>query len=121
MKEFLKKLLIALLIMAAAIAFGALETIDISGSDVDDCIGTETMEIIEEVADEYGVCPELIEAIVFCESSGNPNAVSNYGCVGLMQISEKHHKERMEALGVTDLTDPRSNILVGTDYLMELA
>ena len=37
-----------------------------------------------------------------------------------MQISRKWHTGRMEKLGVSDLNDPYSNILVGTDYLAEL-
>lgn len=68
----------------------------------------------------YDVCPELIFAIIEKESSGNPNA-ENGGCYGLMQISERWHRDRMERLGVTDLYDPYGNILVGVDYLMELA
>lgn len=37
-----------------------------------------------------------------------------------MQISPRWHRDRMECLGVTDLFDERSNILVGADYLAEL-
>ena len=59
-------------------------------------------------------------AIVEAESSGKADA-RNGGCIGLMQVYEKYHKDRMKRLGVTDLYDPYSNILVGTDILMELA
>lgn len=38
-----------------------------------------------------------------------------------MQISSAWHQERMERLGVTDLKNPFGNILVGVDYLAELA
>ena len=59
-------------------------------------------------------------AIIEQESSGQADAV-NGDYKGLMQISEHWHKDRMERLGVTDLYDPYSNILVGVDYLAELA
>ncbi len=72
-----------------------------------------------EYGKQYEICPEFLMAIIEKESSGNPNAESE-GCKGLMQISVKWHRERMEKLGVTDIFDERCNILVGTDYLSEL-
>lgn len=72
-----------------------------------------------EIGEKYNICPELIQAIIERESSFNVYA-QNGNCVGLMQVSERWHKDRMEKLGVTDLYDPYSNILVGTDYLAEL-
>ena len=68
----------------------------------------------------YCVCPELLMAMIETESSGNPDA-TNGTCKGLMQVSEKWHRDRMERLGVKDIYDPYGNILVATDYLMELA
>lgn len=58
-------------------------------------------------------------AIAEAESGGNPNA-NNGGCKGIMQVSERWHKDRMERLGVTDIYDTSGNILVATDYLYEL-
>lgn len=78
-----------------------------------------TRDYIAEACDMYNVCPELIEAMIERESDWNPNAYNN-GCIGLMQINAKYHKERMQKLGVTDLTDPEENILVGVDYIAEL-
>lgn len=75
----------------------------------------------EEIGARYGICPELLQAIVFCESSNNPKVKSAGGDTGYMQVNPKWHRERMDKLGVTDLTDGYSNILVGTDYLAELA
>lgn len=72
-----------------------------------------------EVGEQYNVCYEILLAMIERESSGNPDAV-NGNCKGLLQVSEKWHKGRMEKLGVTDLYDPYSNILVATDYLVEL-
>jgi soluble lytic murein transglycosylase-like protein len=68
----------------------------------------------------YGVCPELLMAIIETESSGR-SWVENGDCKGLMQVSQKWHRDRMDSLGVTDIFDLYGNILVGTDYLMELA
>ena len=70
-------------------------------------------------ANEYCICPELVMAIIERESTGNPNA-TNGNCKGIMQISEKWHKDRMERLCVTDIYDTVGNIHVGVDYLSEL-
>lgn len=77
------------------------------------------IDYIEIICQERGICPELVEAIIERESGWDPEAV-NGDCIGLMQVSEKWHQDRMERLGVTDLTDPYDNILVGVDYLAEL-
>lgn len=83
-------------------------------------IDEEYIGYVEEISERYNVCPELIMAIIEQESSGNPNA-KNADCLGLMQVSERWHKDRMERLGVTSLFDPYGNILVGVDYIVELA
>lgn len=75
----------------------------------------------EEIGARYGICPELLQALVFYESSNNPKAKSHGGDIGYMQINPRWHQDRMDRLGVTDLTDGYDNILVGTDYLAELA
>lgn len=77
------------------------------------------IDYIEIICQERNICPELVEAIIEAESSWNPKA-QNGDCIGLMQVSESWHKGRMARLGVSDLTDPYDNILVGIDYLSEL-
>lgn len=85
-----------------------------------DAMEVETYdEVIEEAAEAYNLCPELIHAIIERESSYRPNA-SNGNCVGLMQINTKYHKGRMEKLGMSDMYDPKTNIWVGCDYIAEL-
>ena len=74
---------------------------------------------IERVCEPVNICPELVQAIIERESRWNPEAV-NGDCIGLMQISEQWHKDRMRALGITNLKDPFDNIAVGVDYLREL-
>ena len=75
----------------------------------------------EKVCAERNICPELVQAIIERESSWNPKA-KNGDCIGLMQINPKYQRERLEKFGLTaeDLMDPYNNILVGTDYLLEL-
>lgn len=74
---------------------------------------------IEVVCEQKDICPEFVQALIETESSWKADA-RNGDCVGLMQISEKWHQDRMEKYGVTDLTDPYDNILLGIDYLAEL-
>lgn len=85
----------------------------------DTFISAECAAYCEEIGMQYGICPELLEAIMESESSGNPKA-RNGNCKGLMQINESYHKKRMEKLGVTDIYNERGNILLAADYLAEL-
>ncbi len=82
-------------------------------------ISETAYEACVKYGEQYGISPELIMAIIEKESMGQPDVESG-GCKGLMQISSKWHKDRMKRLGVTDLFDERSNILVGADYLSDL-
>lgn len=80
----------------------------------------EVIRISEEISKIYPICPELIQAQIFYESSNDRTIVSECGDVGYMQVNPKWQSERMENLGVIDLTDGYSNILVGCDLLYEL-
>lgn len=82
-------------------------------------ISEEAQADCVKYGEEYGICPELLMAMIERESSGQADAV-NGDCKGLMQISQKWHANRMERLGVTDIYDVDGNIHVGTDYLAEL-
>ena len=85
----------------------------------DTYLSEEIQNSCYKYGEEYGICPELIMAIIEHESMGLPTA-ENGSCKGLMQVSEKWHKNRMEALGVDDLFDIDGNIHVGVDYLAEI-
>lgn len=111
----MKKILIAFLPIVMAVI---IPTTSIA-QDGDAYISETAYEACIKYGEEYDICPELIMAIIERESGGRADA-ENGGCYGLMQISIKWHKDRMERLGVTDLFDERGNILVGTDYLAEL-
>lgn len=67
------------------------------------------------------VNPMYVEAIIWHESRFQADVVNpRSGTTGLMQVSPKWHTARANALGVSDLTDPYGNILVGCDILHEL-
>ena len=82
-------------------------------------IDWDYMVMCDEIGEMYSICPELLEAMIERESGGRCDvAVSD--CVGLMGVSKKWNVDRMARLGVKDLLDPYSNILVGADILYEL-
>lgn len=66
-----------------------------------------------ELGREYGVSPNLLIAMIECESSGDPNA-RNGSCVGLMQINENYFSDK-------DVWDARTNIELGIITLLEKA
>ena len=81
-------------------------------------------------ADEIDI---LIPYIIQVESSGNPNAVSPDGCIGLMQVSPIVFKEYQNCRSplpkdtillsewtFDNMFNPNSNIEVGTWYLRRL-
>ncbi len=62
-----------------------------------------------------------VMAIAFSESRYNPDAVGDNGqSIGMMQINTAAQADRIQALGVTDLTDPLQNVAVAVDYLLWL-
>lgn len=94
---------------------------EIAPVQYDTMIPDEYIPYVLEIGQRYNICPELIMAVIETESGGNPDAVSESGCIGLMQIKPQFARGRMDKLGATDLYDPYSNILVGVDILVELA
>lgn len=63
------------------------------------------------------VQPELILAVIQKESSLMPEAKSNYGAQGLMQVVRRWHPEKLEKH--ESLYDPKVNIRVGAQILQE--
>lgn len=107
------------LLMLVCSAFMMFPAIEVNAQS-EQILSDEIIGYCEDVGQEYCIAPELLMAIIERESMGKADAENN-GCIGLLQINEKWHKDRMKHLMVTDLYDPYSNILVGADYLMELA
>lgn len=72
--------------------------------------------IIERYADEYGVDPTFVRAVIQVESNFDPNCVSVKGARGLMQLMPATAKR----FGVTSVHDPEQNIRGGVRYLAYL-
>lgn len=72
--------------------------------------------LINRIAGELDLHPELLHAVVRAESAYNPRAVSSKGAVGLMQLMPG----TAERFGVTDREDPQQNLSGGARYLREL-
>ncbi len=81
----------------------------------------EAEDHITKVAKQYGLDPSVVKALIEEESGWCSSAEGDGGnSIGLMQIQERWHRERMQRLGVTDLYDPKQNVKVGCDILAEL-
>ncbi len=68
---------------------------------------------IELVARIYGLDPKLMHAVISAESAYNPQAVSNKGAQGLMQLMP----DTARRFGVPDAFDPVANMHGGARYL----
>lgn len=80
----------------------------------------DTQALLHAACDESGV-PYALALAVIAQETGFRNVTGDDGAsCGYMQIQEQWHRDRMERLGVTDLTDPFGNFRVGCDYLAEL-
>lgn len=62
---------------------------------------------------EYGLDPAFVRAIIHAESAFNPQALSNKGAQGLMQLMPGTARD----MGVTQPFDPDQNIHGGSRYL----
>jgi len=70
-------------------------------------------QIINSCATEFGVDNSLVKAVIHAESGYNPNAVSNKGATGLMQLMPGTAHD----LKVADSFNPSDNIRGGVRYL----
>jgi soluble lytic murein transglycosylase-like protein len=72
--------------------------------------------LVATVAKEQGLDPALLHAVIAVESGYNPNARSEKGAAGLMQLMP----ETARRYQVSDIWDPRQNVSGGARYLRDL-
>lgn len=80
---------------------------------------------VEKYAQEYGVDPYLVIAVIRAESNFMPQSESHKGALGLMQLmpitaSDIAQKMKDESFTLEKLKDPEKNIQYGTWYLANL-
>jgi hypothetical protein len=83
-------------------------------------LDAETQRLLWQACEGTGIQYELALAVIWQETDFRNIKGDGGASAGYMQIQRRWHEDRMERLGVTDLTDPYSNFLVGCDYLAEL-
>ena len=74
-------------------------------------------DLIAKAAKKYGISYQILNSVVKAESDYNPNAVSQAGAQGLMQLMP----DTAKSLGVKNPFNPIENIEGGAKYLSRLA
>lgn len=82
-------------------------------------------EEVNHYSREYDLDPLFVLSVIKVESNFNPDATSNNGAIGLMQITEETGRDIAKHLGnenfiPKDLHDPKLNIEMGCWYLNDL-
>ena len=76
-------------------------------------IPTPLRTLVDTIANNHGIDPALVRAVIKTESNFNRWAVSNKGARGLMQLIP----ETGRRFGVQDFFDPQQNVEGGVQYL----
>jgi hypothetical protein len=80
----------------------------------------EMVRTAYRAADEVGLDPVLVLAVISIESRFNPIAQSVAGAIGLMQIIPRFHMDKLKAHGGEQAVfHPESNIRIGAKILQE--
>ncbi len=76
-------------------------------------VPVELRRVIDEVAAQVQISPELLHAVIATESGYDIRAVSPRGAIGLMQLLPTTAKR----FGARDPYAPRDNVMAGASYL----
>lgn len=84
-------------------------------------LDAEVQHHIADLCAAYNIDTSLVLAVIETESMYRADVIGDGGrATGLFQIHARWHGQRMEKLGVDDLTDPVQNVSVGVDFLNEM-
>lgn len=118
--QVIKRIVIALVILCAVIGIGSF----IFAAQYAKTRPVEYAALIHKYADENGLDPNLVVAMIKVESDFDPEAVSPMDARGLMQILPETAQwiadEFEEPYNEENLFDPEQNIRYGTYYLKYL-
>jgi soluble lytic murein transglycosylase-like protein len=119
--------LLVALSLAASSRDGASPTVLPASAALPACLASRSLgedggrrydAVIVRHARQRGLDPRLVKAVIAAESQFSPGAVSRGGARGLMQVMPATAEEL--GFGSSDLSDPETNIAVGTEYLSRL-
>lgn len=80
----------------------------------------DLQEFIFYLSQAYEMDFTFVMALIQRESNYNPDVISASNDYGLMQINEINHPYLQEQLGITDFTEPYSNVRAGMFILRKL-
>lgn len=86
----LRKPIFALLFLIVVAVYFFTIAANASGDGYSNIEETESLEVIritEEIAEIYPICPEVLQSLIFYESSNRRTVVSLWGDIGYMQIN----------------------------------
>jgi soluble lytic murein transglycosylase len=81
---------------------------------------------VTPIANQWGVPPDLVMAVITEESGGNASAVSSMDAIGLMQVEPGTAVDIASAVGLSpstvlqELYNPEDNVELGTYYLHDM-
>lgn len=84
-------------------------------------LDADVQDLIFTMCEQRGIDPAIVFAIIWRESRYDASVIGDNGnAVGLMQVQERYHADRMARLGCDNLMNPLQNVMVGIDYLAEM-
>ena len=116
MKNFLK--LIITLLVVAILFLVFLKYFGIDKIILKRLYPMEYSEYVEDASKKYNIEENLIYAIIKNESNFENTSSSHKGAQGLMQLMEETAIDSANKIGISniDLTDPKTNIEIGTYF-----
>ena len=120
MADAIKRSVIAVLLIVAAVLLGYITDTALDRYERAS-YPTEYSVYVEKYSEMYGVPKDIVYAVIKTESNFNPNAKSDKGAMGLMQLVPSTYEWICGKTGIpydkNKITDPETNIQCGVYYL----